>query len=244
MHGARNVPTYLDVEAYAETLRAAEVEHGQSDPLIQRNQMTLRVIPDIAAGTVMDPVHAQGRDSNLYPSVDAVVFAANGIIVNQEVTIAHTCGHLAIAATAKQLGVPTFVLSSAAKIQTAKMGRWQVATREDKGKWIGSASSGVLDGLNKHGASIDWNPREDHVPVSLVDAILTDLGTCKCNNKDIAQKLIDWEKQIDEEVEQKRYLEQRQRQEPELGIDTASIPKPTKKKPTKKKPTKKKPTKK
>lgn len=202
MHGARNQPTYLDVEAYSQTLRDAEKKCHED------KAMSIRVIPDIAVGTVLDPSHASGRDAEKYPPVDAVVFGANGVFVNSDddVTIAHTCGHLSIAATARQLNVPVFVVASAAKVQSQPMGDWQTATREDKGRWIGSASSGVLDGLKKLDAHTDWNPREDHVPINLLDAIFTDLGLCQCDDpKQVADRLRDFEKTIDDEVEQHRF---------------------------------------
>jgi translation initiation factor 2B subunit (eIF-2B alpha/beta/delta family) len=202
LHGARNIPTYVDGEAYARTIREAESEQGLA------REIKLRVIPDITAGTVMDKSHVNGRDKKMYPAVDAVVFGANGIFVdNSQVTIAHTCGHLSIAATAKQLGVPVFVLTSAAKIQTRPIENWQRATRDDKGKWLGSETSGLLGSLKEYEASVDWNPREDHVPVDLLDAIFTDLGVCDCRKdaSKVVSRLRAWEKEIDTEVQQHRF---------------------------------------
>jgi translation initiation factor 2B subunit (eIF-2B alpha/beta/delta family) len=196
-HGARNVPLYVDAEAYATAIREA-VAHSPG-----KLKVDIKVIPDAAVGTVLDPFHAKGRDQSKCPPVDMVLFGANSIFSNPEVRVAHTSGHLAIAATARQFKVPVFVIAGAVKVQTRPPAtKWRDAVRSNN--WLASRGSGLIERLAEQGATADWNPREDQIPFGLLTAIITELGICAPNKGDARRKLDTWQKRIDTQVGQDR----------------------------------------
>jgi translation initiation factor 2B subunit (eIF-2B alpha/beta/delta family) len=197
-HGARNVPIYLDAEAYARAIRTAAAKHKISPKSIR-----IRIIPDVVSGTVLDPFHAVGRNSE-HPPADVVLFGANGVFWNDDVRVAHTAGHLSIAAAAKYFSVPAYVVAASVKIQaTAVQTAWRDAVRSE-GEWIASKGCGLGKRLEDQGVETLWNPREEQIPLELLTAIVTEKGICRPGeaNGTSREQLRKWEQEIDNELGQ------------------------------------------
>lgn len=200
-HGARNKPIYLDAETYAGTIRAAVSRLYKNQSLTDRPRIAIRIIPDAAVATAIDPYHASGRTSD-HPPVDAVIFGANGIFLEPEIRIAHSCGHLGIAAIARCFGVPVYVVANSVKIQDKPHGGdWRRAQREPN-EWIGSRGNDIVARLKPLEASASWNPREEQVGTKLLNLIITEqgAGNCDLDSAELRDLLRKWKASIDEKL--------------------------------------------
>jgi translation initiation factor 2B subunit (eIF-2B alpha/beta/delta family) len=161
-HGAHNVPSYIDAEAYAERLHSTELEPSQ-----------LYVIPDACVASTLD----RGMMPNGLPPIDAILFGANGVYFEPEIRVAHSAGHLMCAICAKHFGIPVIVVTSATKISPKPEPGGERLSR--RSRWFSSDEEliGRLEQIYK--AKTNWNPREDQIPFQLIASIITDLGIIK-----------------------------------------------------------------
>lgn len=193
-HGPHNKPVYLDAETYAANVRSSLEGDGKEKS--RSDVVSIEVIPDTAVGRVLDRNHTDSE----HPQADVVLFGANGIFREPDVRVAHTCGHLCIAATAKHFGVPVYVLSSVAKISQKPYSRWRDAIRE-RNEWIAGKASDVIERLEGVGASAEWNPSEEQIGIDLVDKVVTDAGICDFADGARTQDyLAMWETEIESQL--------------------------------------------
>jgi hypothetical protein len=163
-YGPHNIPTYVDAEAYVERLHSWGVKAEK-----------ISIIPDASIASAID-LGVRG----LQPRIDAVILGANGIYIRPGV-VAHSAGHLGCAICAHQLSIPVVVLAAATKVSLVAEVEGQKANRNSK--WYASEKE-ALERLMIHGATTEWNPREDRVPLELIDVIITDQGTVRKKEKD------------------------------------------------------------
>jgi translation initiation factor 2B subunit (eIF-2B alpha/beta/delta family) len=170
-HGAHNVPSYVDAEAYVERLHSAGLKPNK-----------LYIIPDACVASTMD----RGTTPDGLPPIDAVLFGANGVYFEPEIQVAHSAGHLMCAICAKHFDTPVVVLTSATKIsRLAKPGG---AMLSRKSKWLCSDEELIERIEGTYGARTNWNPREDRIPCSLIAAVVTERGTINLGDEKIAKE--------------------------------------------------------
>jgi translation initiation factor 2B subunit (eIF-2B alpha/beta/delta family) len=181
-YGAHNVPTYCDAVTYVQTLINAGCRPKE-----------IHIIPDASVATRIDRGVA---DHNL--RIDAVLFGTNGIYLGDDVYVAHTAGHLGIAMIAATTDVPVIVLGAAAKIVEEPPREWQQSTRG--GSWFTPNLDVVLSLEEKTTVPIDstWNPREDHVPMKFLTAIVTEKGVVRRSDPNPIQTLQGWMRSVEE----------------------------------------------
>lgn len=165
----RNVPTYVDAEAYAERLHWCGLKPEK-----------MNIIPDAC---IASTIHLGSM--GLLPRIDAVIFGVNGIYIDPGIMVAHTAGHLTCAISAKHYKTPVVVLGSSTKISEAAESAEAKLSRASK--WYASDEE-ILERLRGYGADTSWNPREDRVPFELIDVIITDQGlVCRSDGTDVAK---------------------------------------------------------
>jgi translation initiation factor 2B subunit (eIF-2B alpha/beta/delta family) len=157
-HGARNVPTYIDAEAYVERLHSLGIKPEN-----------MSIIPDATIASTMDV----GR-KGLLPQFDAVILGANGIYLEPEMMVSHSAGHLMRAICAKEFGIPVVILGASTKLSSRPERGEGKAVRHSQ--WF-SSDEAQRERIKEYGANTDWNLREDRIPLSFVDALITDRGT-------------------------------------------------------------------
>ncbi len=153
-----------------------------------RERVSVHIIPDASFATFAAQSAIERADDRRKPSTqvypkrfDAVLFGANAIYLRPEICAAHTAGHLGLAIVAKYFGIPVIAISAAMKIETQPEHDWTNSVRDDKGGWLTSDAE-FRERLfaNAEDESIRiCNLREDHVPYSLIDAVVTEQGVCR-----------------------------------------------------------------
>lgn len=138
-----NRMTYNDGVYYLEKIIAADF----TDTVL---------IPDIAVANLFN----RGM-------VDGIFFGANGIDAKSG-SFGHTCGHLAIAESAKLHNIPLYVIAEESKVHNMN---WKKELNREI-KWMPSYRK--YDAILSRATLL--NPREDEVDKSLIDLIITENG--------------------------------------------------------------------
>ena len=107
---------------------------------------------------------AQGR-------IDAVVVGADRVSANGDT--ANKIGTLSLAVSASHYGIPFFVAAPSTSIDLNLVDGSQIRIEERPGKEVTHMGERrvVVDGMNV------WNPAFDVTPASLIDGIVTEVGT-------------------------------------------------------------------
>jgi translation initiation factor 2B subunit (eIF-2B alpha/beta/delta family) len=163
-HGAHNKPVYIDAEHYLATLRNCGVKTRD-----------IFFIPDACVATA---IHrgAEAPSPDVAP-IDAVLFGANGIYLDDEVSIVHSAGHLGVAIAASEHQVPVIVFASTAKIAAKTLASSDNPERKGD-NWL-TSDPDTRQRLKESPLNLGgtWNPREDLVPGKYIAAIVTEHGT-------------------------------------------------------------------
>jgi translation initiation factor 2B subunit (eIF-2B alpha/beta/delta family) len=177
-HGARNKPTYIDAENFLMILRSAGVRTRE-----------IYFLPDACVATSFD--RGRASTSGLSP-IDAVLLGANGILVEPEIAVVHSAGHLGVAIAAQEFRVPVVIFSSTAKITVQSAEYDWTKTERIGNKWLTTDTETLQrlrEGLALGGT---WNPREDRVPAKMITAIVTDQGIVKPHDERAKALLHKW----------------------------------------------------
>jgi translation initiation factor 2B subunit (eIF-2B alpha/beta/delta family) len=211
IHGAHNSPIYVDAEAYAGRIREKEALQG----IPEKHAAKVVVIPDACIATAF----CRGDDLGHIDKFSAVLFGSNGVYYGEtqkrstaataplqagqdtSMCVAHTVGHLGMSIIAKHFRVPVIVVASTAKLSIEPMSAW--STQDRANKWLTTYTPCISHLVQECKARIDWCPREEHVPFSLLSYLVTEKGAIDLSEPAnvIRRKLSTWDKSVDIELE-------------------------------------------
>ncbi|MFL6387483.1 MAG: hypothetical protein ACJ71U_08355 [Terriglobales bacterium] len=216
MHGAHNSPLYVDAESYAAKIREREAMEGISGAYAAK----IIIIPDACVATAF----ARGDGLGPVPGFSAVLFGSNGVyygrsdeklqdtprlpdastqeLLDVSMCVAHTVGHLGVAITANFFNVPIIVVAAAAKISEKPAREWTTLLRGNK--WLTTYPPCVDHIVEGCKAKIDWTPREEHVPLTLLSHLITEKGEIDLSQKNhpLRERLRQWDHDVDVELDQ------------------------------------------
>ncbi len=188
IHGSYNTPTYLDAESYLSMIRSKESKKRKAKVII---------IPDAIIATAIKLGIEKKCEFN---HIDAVLLGTNGLFLKPSICASDTAGALGVTLIAKSLNVPVIKVLNASKIWDKFESDWKKQQRPNDNKWLTSHQKlrERLCEKNQLSAEIDWNPREDYIPIKNFSAIVTNYGVLspEAGDAENQKQLEEWHNKV------------------------------------------------